>query len=682
MRPSPEGILVVTRSADVRELLRTTLDPRGYAVCAADDPAAAAVRVAEGPDPAVVLLDLALPAEGLLDFVRALRARPASGHVSIIGLFGAAEEPHLEEALEAGIDDFLRTPPLPAAVAARVESLTRITRLQRDLAREREDLELLLELTRRFASTLDVETLLFELTARLAEALGVLRCSLVMLDAPRGKGLVVASSNDPSVHELEIDLANYPEIRAVLESQAHLVLENAPEHPLLADVGPVLRDKGIGSIGLFPLVLEGRTLGVLFLRAEETEGRFGPREVSFVDTVSHATVVALRNARLFASMRDESKRAVVQRMRVERQLSDLKRYQDLYEHVSEGILLVDAEGTVSGANPSAREILGLPGELEGRRIDSLGWSVVDRRLLLELARSLARPLRSGSLEVQVPGRDRPRTLSVAASPLDGGGAVLSFRDVTEGREMELELRKTTNFLENLIESSADGIVAADMTGRMILWNRAAEQLLHWTREEAVGHLDARAIYADDGARMVMRLLRSDQHGGRGRVENLRADIVSREKERIPVSMSAAILYEQGREVATVGIFTDLRERLRIEEKLVRAQDRLMQTEKQAMIAELAGTAAHELNQPLTSVMGYAELLKARTPEEDPSGRAVDIILRESERMAEIVRKIGRITRYETKAYLGSTRIVDLDRSVDEPEPRTGPSSHREGEHRE
>ena len=146
---------------------------------------------------------------------------------------------------------------------------------------------------------------------------------------------------------------------------------------------------------------------------------------------------------------------------------------------------------------------------------------------------------------------------------------------------------------------------------------------------------------------------------------MRIDIVSREGERIPVSLSAAILYEHGREVATMGIFTDLRERLRIERKLSRAQDKLLRTEKQAMIAELAGTAAHELNQPLTSVMGYAELLRRRISPDDGNHRAADIIFRESERMAEIVRKIGRITRYETKEYLGNTRIVDLDRSTDD-----------------
>ena len=62
-------------------------------------------------------------------------------------------------------------------------------------------------------------------------------------------------------------------------------------------------------------------------------------------------------------------------------------------------------------------------------------------------------------------------------------------------------------------------------------------------------------------------------------------------------------------------------------------------------------------------MGYSELLKKKMSPDDANYRAVDIILREAERMAEIVRKIGSITRYETKAYVGSTQILDLDKST-------------------
>jgi signal transduction histidine kinase len=106
----------------------------------------------------------------------------------------------------------------------------------------------------------------------------------------------------------------------------------------------------------------------------------------------------------------------------------------------------------------------------------------------------------------------------------------------------------------------------------------------------------------------------------------------------------------------------MRDRLTLEQKLSVTQEKLQQTEKAAVVAELAGTAAHELNQPLTSIMGYAELLRRRIKEDDPNSKHVDIIYREAERMAEVVRKIGKITRYETKPYVGSARIVDLDRA--------------------
>jgi signal transduction histidine kinase len=121
-------------------------------------------------------------------------------------------------------------------------------------------------------------------------------------------------------------------------------------------------------------------------------------------------------------------------------------------------------------------------------------------------------------------------------------------------------------------------------------------------------------------------------------------------------------------VGSVGIFTDLREKMRMEQRLQQAQEQLLAQERQAIVAELAGAAAHELNQPLTSVRNYATLLRRLLQAGTPSYQAAEVIEGEAERMAEIVRKIGKITKYETKSYVGKQKILDLDRASEEGVP--------------
>jgi PAS domain S-box-containing protein len=241
--------------------------------------------------------------------------------------------------------------------------------------------------------------------------------------------------------------------------------------------------------------------------------------------------------------------------------------------------------------------------------------------------------------------------------------------------MAAELRKTKEFLESLIEASVDAIVAADLTGTIILYNKSAERIYGHKREEVLGKMHVSKLYPEGGAKEVMRRIRASDWGGVGRLDNMRSFAVDKDGNRIPTSLSAAMIYEHGQPTSTVGIFTDLRERLQTEERLAQTQHKLELSEKQALLAELAGTAAHELNQPLTSVMGYGELLIRRLPPGTPERNAAQVIMQEAERMANLVRKIGKITRYETKSYVGDQRILDLDRATDDaPEP--GPAEKR------
>jgi len=216
------------------------------------------------------------------------------------------------------------------------------------------------------------------------------------------------------------------------------------------------------------------------------------------------------------------------------------------------------------------------------------------------------------------------------------------------------------------KESSDAVWVGDFHGFIILQNPAAERLSGYTSTETLNKLSLPQLCAPGYEGLIRQQLRSETRGGRGRIEGLQVELLTKSGQRIPISLNATLLHARPDSRRTSGVLVvvrDLRERLELEAQLADARRRLERGEQQVMLAELAGTAAHELNQPLTSVMGYAELLRRKLADDDPLAQPLDVILKESERMADLVRRIGRVSRYETKAYPGGARIVDLDRSA-------------------
>ena len=140
----------------------------------------------------------------------------------------------------------------------------------------------------------------------------------------------------------------------------------------------------------------------------------------------------------------------------------------------------------------------------------------------------------------------------------------------------------------------------------------------------------------------------------------RTMLVASHRLSVLTAADLILVLENGRPIGSVGIFTDLREKLRIQAELERAQDELRSREKQALIAELAGAAAHELNQPLMIVGAYAQLLQRQVEADAEAKKTAEVITSEAQRMADIVRKVGSITKYETKSYVGEAKILDLE----------------------
>jgi PAS domain S-box-containing protein len=531
--------------------------------------------------------------------------------------------------------------------------------------------EVLLELTRTLVSSLDFQEILYILVSRIAAVIDVDRVSIVLAPDESGVGYVVAASDDHKLQNLRLDLAKYPEIRHALKTRSSLTIHDVDNHPLLDEVRRSVSDAGLFALTLVPIVWEDQSMGVLFVRARTQRGALSPQQLRFCEVLANATAIALRNARILQTLRDETQRDTHARLEAEKRLNALKRYADLLSSAADGLAAFDLEGRLLFANPSAHGILGYEAEQYlGKQLFELVRSE-ERRAVLKLRQRLAAGEYPHDVDIGILHKNGKQiVINGSFSPLAGteGAVLLSFRDVTLDRKTRDELVHTRNFLQSLIDASVDAIVAADMRGTIILFNKGAQQLYGYPAEEAIGKMNVRALYPGDGAREVMRMLRSRNHGGVGRLEPVRIEAVDQKGAIFPISLTAAVIYEDGRPTASFGIFTDLRDRVRVEQQLAQAQEKLALSEKQALLAELAGATAHELNQPLTSVMGYAELLLRKLPGDSSTHKGAEVIHSEAQRMAEIVRKIGKLTRYETKSYVGDQRILDLDRaSGDEPD---------------
>ncbi len=210
--------------------------------------------------------------------------------------------------------------------------------------------------------------------------------------------------------------------------------------------------------------------------------------------------------------------------------------------------------------------------------------------------------------------------------------------------VEERLQRTSAFLRNLIHSAVDGVIAADKKGNILIFNSVASEVFGYTEEEAITRVNIRDIYPDNKAFEVMRKLRSEEYGGRGKLRSYQIDIVSKNGEVIPINLNAAIIYEKEREIATIGFFHDLRDKLQMEAELEKTQIQLLQAEKMSSLGKLAAGVAHQLNNPLGGITLFAKLLMEEYDLEEGAKEDVDRILKDAKRCRDIVKELLEFTR--------------------------------------
>ena len=347
------------------------------------------------------------------------------------------------------------------------------------------------------------------------------------------------------------------------------------------------------------------------------------------------------------------------------------RWRNAFENNPTMYFMLDPDGTVVSVNPFGAEQLGYTvGELVGQSVLKV-FHEADRAAAQEhVAGCLAHAGQSMSWELRKIRRDGTilwvrETARAVRGEHDRAIVLVACEDVTLRREAQDELRHREVQLRekaSLLELTHDTIFVRDLNDVITYWNRGAEELYGWTRDEAIGRVShdlMRTAFPDTLERITATLLRTRRWEG---------EIVHTKRDGSQVIVASRWSVQRGEDGQSIGTLetnNDITEHRRAETALRSAQTELARVTNLTTMSELAASIAHELRQPLAAIVmnGSAALrwLDREQPELEEARDAASRTVREAQRAEEVIRGL--------RSLVGGSglqrRTLDLNDAVQE-----------------
>ena len=241
-------------------------------------------------------------------------------------------------------------------------------------------------------------------------------------------------------------------------------------------------------------------------------------------------------------------------------------------------------------------------------------SIIDTRVILaEGIRSLvATPLTAEDKIVGILYVDdfKPRTFTkrdISILELLATQATIAIKKAKTREQLELknqELTRTMDYLQNVLDNSADIIITTDTENNVVEFNKGAEEILGYTQNDTAGKPLAGFFANPSHCHFLLEKIKRE-----GKVSNQETQFITKQKKTLDISLTLSQLKDTaGNMIGTVGISKDITE-------FKRTQAQLVQAGKLAGIGQLAAGIAHEINNPLSGVLGYAKRLLKKAEDE-------------------------------------------------------------------
>ena len=382
--------------------------------------------------------------------------------------------------------------------------------------------------------------------------------------------------------------------------------------------------------------MEGRTVGSL-CAAFQADKAPSPEELKVMSLLAKALGIEEQRSRAGTALKatEETLHESDRKIRA------------LFDQTFQFIGMLDPDGTVLEANRTAMQFAGIKeSDCIGRPFWDTAWWAHSAEMRDKLRKAVKKAAQGEAVRFEAthPAADGSiHHVDFSLKPVrDAAGAIIYLipegRDITEQKKMETALKQNEETLRNIFDTAPDMIFFKGLDGRYIKVNKACAAVFQMTPEEFEGRSDGDIFPPKDAERLIA----SDREVVRtGRTLTIDDNRVISGKEYYFSTVKSPLKDLAGKTIGILGIVRDVTEQKRTEEELIN-------TRAAAKAGKITGDAAHDFNNILTTINGYAAIMLESVSDKSPL--KVEIL--------EIVKAVRKATSVTEKLQLYGAKPED------------------------
>ena len=345
-----------------------------------------------------------------------------------------------------------------------------------------------------------------------------------------------------------------------------------------------------------------------------------------------------------------------------------EKYRTILDSIEEAYFEVDIDGNFTFFNDSLSKILGYSkDELAGMNNRDYMPPESSKKIynLFNQIYKTGNPIKE--VDYEIIRKDGSRGFHELSASLmrDEAGHPIGFRgiahDVTEVKLAEEALKESEEKYRTILENIEDGYYEVDIAGSLTFFNDSLCKMTGSSKDELMG-MNNREYMDEENAKKVYQIFNKVYNTGKP-TKGFEYEIILRKdgsKRHVESSLSL-IKDSEGNRVGFRGIIRDITERKQMEEERRDLEEKLRHSEKMEALGTLAGGVAHDLNNVLSGLVSYPELLLLEIPEDSPLRKPILTIQKSGEKAAAIVQDLLTLAR----RGVAVTEVVELNHIISE-----------------